>query len=128
MMLLDCQTCPVRDINCADCVVTALTLIPRPTEAQRSDRWATDDHSADARPQQSFDPSDRMSPSSFPAHPGRSLEPAHELPLDRAERRAVSALVAAGLVDVDEANAARAHSDAVPYVTIFLDDRHRHAN
>ena len=27
-MLIDCQTCPARDVHCADCVVTALADIP----------------------------------------------------------------------------------------------------
>ncbi len=27
-MLIDCQTCPVRDVHCADCMVAALTAIP----------------------------------------------------------------------------------------------------
>ncbi|HET7397445.1 MAG TPA: hypothetical protein VFJ94_02890 [Intrasporangium sp.] len=26
MMLIDCQTCPVRDVHCADCMVTALSV------------------------------------------------------------------------------------------------------
>ncbi len=25
-MLIDCQTCPVREVHCAECMVTALTL------------------------------------------------------------------------------------------------------
>ena len=28
VMLIDCQTCPVRDVHCADCMVTALADIP----------------------------------------------------------------------------------------------------
>ena len=27
MMLVDCQTCPVRDVHCADCMVTALAAV-----------------------------------------------------------------------------------------------------
>ncbi|ADU48488.1 hypothetical protein [Intrasporangium calvum] len=67
MMLIDCQTCPVRDVHCADCMVTALTAIP--VGAPESETG---------------------------------------LPLDRAERRAVSVLIAAGLVTHETANTARA--------------------
>lgn len=108
MMLLDCQTCPVKDLNCADCVVTALTLIPRPTTAPLPDRWATGNDSDLTQPQQ-------------------VLDPPHELPLDRAERRAVSTLVSVGLVEVEEANAARALRDATSYVPTFVDDHRRRA-
>lgn len=66
-MLIDCQTCPVRDVHCADCMVTALAAIP--VGAPDADTG---------------------------------------LPLDRAERRAVSVLLAAGLVTHEAANAARA--------------------
>ncbi|WP_240474389.1 hypothetical protein [Intrasporangium chromatireducens] len=81
MMLVDCQTCPVREVRCADCVVTAL--------------------------------------GGGPVRHGRHLssEPAAEatgLPLDRAERRAVSALLAAGLVTPEVAHAARAQRDPSP--------------
>lgn len=31
MMLVDCESCPVRGRHCADCMVTALTRIPMPT-------------------------------------------------------------------------------------------------
>lgn len=79
-MLVDCQTCPVRDVHCAECVVTALASIPlRPGASVPSgDRNATG------------------GPETLTA------------PLDRAERRAVSALLAAGLVTTATANAARA--------------------
>ncbi|GAA6525753.1 hypothetical protein [Intrasporangium sp. DVR] len=70
MMLIDCQTCPVRDVHCADCMVTALGAIP--VGAPVVDTG---------------------------------------LPLDRAERRAVSVLVAAGLVTHETANAARAEAE-----------------
>ena len=74
-MLVDCQTCPVRDVHCADCMVTALTAIPmRPGEGAAHDVTA---------------------------------------PLDRAERRAVSAFLSAGLVTTATANAARAQLDPV---------------
>lgn len=80
MMLVDCQTCPVRDVHCADCVVTALAAIPlRPGASVPG----PDDRADDA-------------PQTMTA------------PLDRAERRAVSALLAAGLVTTATANAARA--------------------
>ena len=79
-MLVDCQTCPVRDVHCADCVVTALTAIPLRPGATTSapDQRVSDDHETAT------------------------------VPLDRAERRAVSALLAAGLVTTATANAARA--------------------
>ncbi len=70
-MLIDCQTCPVRDVHCADCMVTALADIPvrAPVAATRG------------------------------------------LPLDRAELRAVSVLLTAGLVTPEAAHAARAQRD-----------------
>lgn len=80
MMLVDCQTCPVRDVHCADCVVTALTAIP-------------------------------LRPGAGSPGPGPRASDVREpptVPLDRAERRAVSALLAAGLVTTATANAARA--------------------
>lgn len=83
MMLVDCQTCPVRDVHCADCMVTALTsatTIPLRSVAHRPDAGAG--------------------------------EPATAA-LDRAERRAVSAFLAAGLVTTATANAARAELDSV---------------
>ena len=76
-MLVDCQTCPVRDVHCADCMVTALTAIPMRAGASVG--------AADAA----------------------------TAPLDRAERRAVSAFLAAGLVTTATANAARAQLDPV---------------
>ncbi|WP_345507825.1 hypothetical protein [Terrabacter aeriphilus] len=96
MMLVDCQTCPVRDVHCADCMVTALTTIPlRPGRADREHERA-----------HRRDPDDA---------PDRPLE----RPLDRAERRAVSAFLGAGLVTTATANAARAVLDegvAAPHV------------
>ena len=70
-MLIDCQTCPVRDVHCADCMVTALADIPV----------------------------------SAPASATRGL------PLDRAELRAVSVLLTAGLVTPEAAHAALAQPD-----------------
>jgi hypothetical protein len=69
MMLVDCQACPVRDRHCADCMVTALTMIPLPT-----------------------------------LRPVGGPEPLTQdaAPLDPAERRAASVLLAAGLVGRDE--------------------------
>lgn len=73
MMLIDCQTCPVRDVHCADCMVTALAAIP--VGAPDADTG---------------------------------------LPLDRGERRAVSVLLAAGLVTHETASAARALPEEHP--------------
>ena len=70
-MLIDCQTCPVRDVHCADCMVTALADIPV----------------------------------------GSLGAATRGLPLDRAERRAVSVLLTAGLVTADAAHDARAEPD-----------------
>lgn len=69
-MLIDCQTCPVRDVHCADCMVTALADIPV-----------------------------------------GAPEDTRGMPLDRAERRAVSVLLTAGLVTPEAAHAARAEPD-----------------
>lgn len=41
-MLVDCQACPVRDVHCADCMVTALTRIPMPTLRPVEERAASD--------------------------------------------------------------------------------------
>ena len=32
-MIIDCQNCPVRDLHCADCMVTAM-LVPQRAELQ----------------------------------------------------------------------------------------------
>jgi hypothetical protein len=72
MMLVDCESCPVRGHHCADCMVTALTRIPIP------DLRAVDD-------------------------PAASRD---SVPLDPAERRAASVLLAAGLVNRQEVDLA----------------------
>ncbi|HET7801747.1 MAG TPA: hypothetical protein VFL38_15090 [Humibacillus xanthopallidus] len=92
MMLVDCNTCPVRHVRCADCMVTALTalpLAPRPVLAE-----------AGAAPTPAPAPADGGSEAGLAGPP--------RLALDRAERHAVSVLLGAGLVTVQEANAARA--------------------
>ena len=86
MMLVDCQTCPVRDVHCADCMVTALSATPLRLGPTAS---AEEQHH----------------------HGGPATGPPASLPLDRAERRAVSAFLAAGLVTTATANAARADLD-----------------
>jgi hypothetical protein len=63
-VIIDCQSCPVRDLHCSDCMVTAL-----------------------------------LAPASA------------ELPLDGAERAAVTWFVEAGLVSAGEAGAVRAHRE-----------------
>jgi hypothetical protein len=80
MMLIDCQTCPVRDVHCADCMVTALATIPVGQPDAESG-----------------------------------------LPLDRAERRAVSILLNVGLVTSDVAHRARAVADLGPLGSRRLD-------
>ncbi len=84
MMLVDCQTCPVRDVHCADCMVTALAplLVSVPVPRLRS-------AGSEEQP----------------------VDDAHGLPLDRAERRAVSAFLGAGLVTAETANSLRAVRD-----------------
>ncbi|HEU5144086.1 MAG TPA: hypothetical protein VFT81_02840 [Dermatophilaceae bacterium] len=79
MMLVDCQACPVRDVHCADCMVTALTRIPMPTLR----RVGAPAEEAGV---------DLVAPAA----------------LDPAERRAVSILLAAGLVDREQADRAEA--------------------
>ncbi|WP_374969421.1 hypothetical protein [Terrabacter sp. BE26] len=105
MMLVDCQTCPVRDVHCAECMVTALTAIPlRPgAEVPAPHQHRGDAHDGDAH---------GMVTGTVAA------------PLDRAERRAVSALLAAGLVTTATANAARAELSPAAPVT---GQRARHA-
>ncbi len=107
MMLVDCQTCPVRDVHCADCMVTALTAIPLRPGATTPDADSPGRTGPRAgRPRAVGD--------------NREVDGVVTAPLDRAERRAVSAFVAAGLVSVTTANAARAELDPVEVET-----RHR---
>ncbi len=81
MMLVDCTTCPVRHVRCADCMVTALMSVPHPAHE---------------------------TPPPVLTEAGAGGDAPVGLALDRAERHAVSVLLAAGLVSVAEANAARA--------------------
>lgn len=37
-MIIDCETCLVREIACADCVVSSLLLLPSPDAAEVSDK------------------------------------------------------------------------------------------
>ena len=105
MMLVDCQTCPVRDVHCADCMVTALTAIPL--------RQGVTAPGADTQPGRPRSVDDR-----------REVDGVMTAPLDRAERRAVSAFVAAGLVSVSTANTARAEIESAEVMTHH---RTRHA-
>ena len=84
MMLVDCHACPVREVRCADCIVTALGGGPVHAGSHRSDEPAGAVGSG--------------------------------LPLDRAERRAVSVLLGAGLVTPEVAHQARAVRDPAPTV------------
>ena len=38
-MIIDCQSCPVRDLHCADCMVTAM-LVPQGVERSAVARFA----------------------------------------------------------------------------------------
>ena len=93
MMLVDCTTCPVRDVHCADCMVTALGALDAATGVVPQ---TTTRLSLTPRVVTGLE-------SGSPPHAESSV-----LPLDRAERRAVSMLLGAGLVSVGAANAARA--------------------
>ena len=97
-MLVDCQTCPVRDVHCADCMVTALTGIPLFSAEGPSAVLAGAPPGSDQQ--------------------GRMDADAPSVPLDRAERRAVSTLLAAGLVTTSTANGARATLDPVTPVLV----------
>lgn len=101
MMLVDCQTCPVRELHCADCVVTALTQLPFPTRNDSLERHPL--RVAASR-------STSVNQAILGAEPAANvvLNPPDSVVLDRAERRAVSILAAVGLVDHDTANGARA--------------------
>lgn len=104
MMLVDCQTCPVRDVHCADCMVTALTTIPIRSHA--------DGPTAEGR--RTAHDRGRRTAVGHGDHPDH--HDAYEVvtaPLDRAERRAVSAFLAAGLVSTATANAVRSELDPV---------------
>lgn len=87
MMHIDCQTCPARDVRCADCVVTALLTIP-PTIPLT------------------------FPLGSAPAESGSRDGPESAgLVLDSRERRAVSVFLAAGLVSSHTAHTACAMRD-----------------
>ncbi|MEO7000041.1 MAG: hypothetical protein ABI112_18340 [Terracoccus sp.] len=101
MMLVDCQTCPVRDLHCADCIVTALTQLPFPTTNESQGR-----HHLGVAGSRSSHGSHRTEPTTqTPFGVGDGPD---SVPLDRAERRALSILAAVGLVDHETANGARA--------------------
>jgi len=106
-MLVDCQTCPVRGVHCADCMVTALSALPIVTAPRPARAPAPASTRAHHRPRVPDTPDDEV----------------RTAPLDRAERRAVAALLGAGLVTTATANAARAVLDPLPSAA----DRARHA-
>lgn len=101
MMLVDCQTCPVRELHCADCVVTALTQLPFPTRNDSLER-----HPLGVATSRSTSVNQAIPQAEPTAH--LVLNPPDSVVLDRAERRAVSVLAAVGLIDHDTANGARA--------------------
>ena len=109
-MLVDCQTCPVRDVHCADCMVTALSGLPivvrpGPTRPAAAAGWQ-----GVARVETLIEAgTGRVTETGS----GRGSDPA-TVPLDRAERRAVSAFLAAGLITTPAANAARARIEVLP--------------
>ncbi len=41
-MLIDCDTCAVRDLSCDDCVVTVLLGLPGAVEVDRGEQRALD--------------------------------------------------------------------------------------
>ena len=112
-MLVDCQTCPVRGVHCADCMVTALSALPIVT-APRPARAPAPGFSRAHHHQHHHQGPDAV---------GAPDDELRTAPLDRAERRAVSALLGAGLVTTATANAARAVLDPLPAAA----DRARHA-
>ncbi|QFG68243.1 hypothetical protein [Ornithinimicrobium pratense] len=89
---IDCDTCPGRGRMCGDCFVPVLGRV-----------WLQD-------------PPVRRTEAPDPTRPdvtlGSEAEPARGAPLDSDELAAVSAFVRAGLVDPDEAAAARAQLTA----------------
>lgn len=109
MMLVDCQTCPVRDLNCADCIVTALTQLPYPTTNESPERR----HLGVAGSRRSHGNHHSHQTEPTTQTPLGVEAGSDSVPLDRAERRAVSILVAVGLVDGETAEAARAEVDPV---------------
>ena len=130
MMLVDCQTCPVRELHCADCVVTALTQLPFPTRNESPDRHdlgVAGSHGIHDSPSIYDNPRSLDGPGA-----GSTIQaavyPPDSVLLDRAERRAVSILATVGLVDHDTAEAARAVLDTgrrlVPVMAV---DAHRRA-
>lgn len=101
MMLVDCQTCPVRELHCADCVVTALTQLPFPTRNESPERHHLGVAGSRNRRDTHHPEPGSPTPLDVEAEPD-------SVPLDRAERRAVSILAAVGLIDHDTVNGARA--------------------
>lgn len=81
-LTIDCATCPVQHVACADCMVTALGGGPP--------AWIPD-HSRSAAEV--------------------AIDLGEDLPIDRRERAAITALVANGLVSATEATRARARRE-----------------
>ncbi len=89
-MVIDCQSCPVREIRCDDCMVTALGS-GRPLEVPLLGIRAL------------------IPASALPLDSALPLQAA--LPLDAAERRAVDMFVRAGLVEEGVAETLRARRE-----------------
>lgn len=119
MMIVDCQTCPVRELHCADCVVTALTQLPFPTRNEPP------------APHPLGVAGSRGTPGTYDSRAAEpttqtSLNPPDSVVLDRAERRAVSILAAVGLVDHDAASHVRAVVETGRrWVAPVIDDQRR---
>ena len=92
-MVIDCQSCPVRETHCGDCMVTALGRV-QPLDVQPHDVHPHDVHPLDAP---------LLGSPTLLSEPG--------LPLDAAERRAVDVFVRAGLVDAGSTGSLRARGE-----------------
>lgn len=91
---IDCDTCPVRGRFCGDCFVPLLGRL-----------WLEDPEPPRARPGA---PQEAVTQGHQPAAPRPAPVPGTRQPLDTDELAALSAFVRAGLVDPEEAVAARA--------------------
>ncbi len=116
-MLIDCRDCPMRQVQCDDCVVTALLAIPVPDRqsAPVPDRQSADPNRHSVHPDGSrvavelgpFDPRDDE-------RDRQAVLPEQPLDLDWRERAAVTRLVRAGLVSPAVAASARARREPLP--------------
>lgn len=95
---VDCESCPVREVRCADCVVTALAGLPvvvQPSELWHGSFEVATEADTKAGSYAGID-------EGIGTDTG-SLRQGGQLPLDSIERRAVDVFVRAGLLSATDA-------------------------